>query len=132
MNWDRKRKKENQDLLVITVYPEDQVIREKRVFQELQVFVVEMVSLDLLDLLDEKVIEVLMDWKDFLDAPAKKEKPVEMDRWVSQDYEDLLDHREVVKEDQDHQDQKDHVVSQDLPDREEQTVFPETQDQEVP
>lgn len=53
-----------------------------------------MVFLDLLDLLDEKVIEVLMDWKDFLDATERKENPVEMDRWVFLDYEDLLDHRE--------------------------------------
>lgn len=55
-----------------------------------------MVSLALLDLLDEKVIEVLMDWKDFLDAPARKENLVEMDQWVSLDYVDLLDHREYV------------------------------------
>lgn len=98
----------------------------------LQAFVVEMVSLDLPDLLDEKVIEVLTDWKDFLDDPVKKENPVEMDLWVLQVYEGLLVHQVVVKEDRGHQVRKDHVVFQGLLDREEQTAIQEIQGQEDP
>lgn len=55
-----------------------------------------MVSLDLLDLPDEKVIEVSMDWRDYLDVPVKRENPVEMESWEFQDCEDRRVHREYV------------------------------------
>lgn len=57
-------------------------------------FRVETVSLDLLDLLDERVIVVSMGWKDCLDVLVKKENPVGMEAWEFQDCEDRLVHRE--------------------------------------
>lgn len=91
-----------------------------------------MVSPDHLDLLDERVIEVLTDWRDFLAGTVKRENPVMMDRWEFQVYEDHLDHREVAKEDRDHQGRKDREVFRELAGREVRTVIRETRDQEVP
>jgi len=57
-------------------------------------FRVETVSLDLLDLLDGKVIEVSTVWRDCLDVLAKRETPAGMESWESQDCVDRPVHRE--------------------------------------